>query len=221
MTDHDALLRAVLESPADDAPRLVLADWLEEHGHPDRAEFIRLQCARTAADPTDPGWEGRELELIETRFVDFAEPLPTLLGPRAAWMTPFQEAPPWAYDRGFVAHAALACADLLRHAGRIFRALPLTAVRLRDREPFEGSPQSFSWYREGSPPPGGREFHPESNLPGPLWDALGGHVQETAGRGKWYETRASAVEAASRAGVAYGRRLAGLSEFSGSVSPST
>src|SRR5215218_7287428 len=38
------LLAAVLASPADDAPRLVLADWLDEHGQPDRAEFIRLQC---------------------------------------------------------------------------------------------------------------------------------------------------------------------------------
>jgi uncharacterized protein (TIGR02996 family) len=39
-----ALLRAIKETPEDDAPRLILADWLEEHGEPDRAEFIRLQC---------------------------------------------------------------------------------------------------------------------------------------------------------------------------------
>jgi len=44
MTDGDALLRAVIENVADDAPRLVYADWLEEHGEPERAEFIRLQC---------------------------------------------------------------------------------------------------------------------------------------------------------------------------------
>jgi len=31
-------------TPADDLPRLVLADWLEEHGEPERAEFIRVQC---------------------------------------------------------------------------------------------------------------------------------------------------------------------------------
>jgi uncharacterized protein (TIGR02996 family) len=39
-----ALLRAVCHSPADDAPRLVYADWLDEHGRPERAEFIRVQC---------------------------------------------------------------------------------------------------------------------------------------------------------------------------------
>jgi uncharacterized protein (TIGR02996 family) len=42
-----ALLREARERPEDDGPRLVLADWLDEHGDPDRAEFIRLQvrCA--------------------------------------------------------------------------------------------------------------------------------------------------------------------------------
>jgi uncharacterized protein (TIGR02996 family) len=38
------LLRAVIEFPDDDAPRLMLADHLEETGDPDRAAFIRVQC---------------------------------------------------------------------------------------------------------------------------------------------------------------------------------
>jgi uncharacterized protein (TIGR02996 family) len=37
------LLRTLLERPDDDAPRLVYADWLDENGEPDRAEFIRVQ----------------------------------------------------------------------------------------------------------------------------------------------------------------------------------
>lgn len=32
MNDGDALLRAILAAPDDDAPRLVYADWLEERG---------------------------------------------------------------------------------------------------------------------------------------------------------------------------------------------
>ena len=44
MTDREALYRAILDAPDDDAPRLVYADWLDEHGDPDRGEFIRLQC---------------------------------------------------------------------------------------------------------------------------------------------------------------------------------
>ena len=43
MNERDALLRAVCENPDDDTPRLVFADWLQEHGEGDRAEFIRLQ----------------------------------------------------------------------------------------------------------------------------------------------------------------------------------
>lgn len=45
MTDpHADFMRTIIASPADDAPRLVYADWLEEHGgEPERAEFIRLQ----------------------------------------------------------------------------------------------------------------------------------------------------------------------------------
>jgi uncharacterized protein (TIGR02996 family) len=36
-----ALLWAVLLAPDDEAPRLIFADWLEEHGEPDRAKVIR------------------------------------------------------------------------------------------------------------------------------------------------------------------------------------
>jgi uncharacterized protein (TIGR02996 family) len=43
-----ALLAAVHASPKDDLPRLVYADWLDEHGRPELAEFIRLQVARAA-----------------------------------------------------------------------------------------------------------------------------------------------------------------------------
>jgi uncharacterized protein (TIGR02996 family) len=45
---HDALYQAIADKPDDDGPRLVYADWLEEHGASDRAEFIRLQCRRAA-----------------------------------------------------------------------------------------------------------------------------------------------------------------------------
>jgi uncharacterized protein (TIGR02996 family) len=41
----EAFLEAIRESPDDDTPRLVYADWLDEHGESDRAEFIRAQCA--------------------------------------------------------------------------------------------------------------------------------------------------------------------------------
>ena len=54
MTEGDALYRAILAAPDDDAPRLVWADWLDENGNPDRAEFVRLQCESANLDPADP-----------------------------------------------------------------------------------------------------------------------------------------------------------------------
>lgn len=46
MTAREQLLKSIADQPADDAPRLVFADWLEEHGdHADLAwsELIRMQ----------------------------------------------------------------------------------------------------------------------------------------------------------------------------------
>ena len=40
--EADALLGAIFDHPDDDTPRLVYADWLQEHGHEDYAQFIRL-----------------------------------------------------------------------------------------------------------------------------------------------------------------------------------
>lgn len=47
------LLADVVTNVADDTPRLVLADWLEDHGQEARAEFIRVQVeqARLEAIP--------------------------------------------------------------------------------------------------------------------------------------------------------------------------
>lgn len=53
-SDGDALFRAVCENPADDTPRLVYADWLEENGRVERAEFIRLQCEAWNLCPAYP-----------------------------------------------------------------------------------------------------------------------------------------------------------------------
>jgi uncharacterized protein (TIGR02996 family) len=54
MTEHDALLAAVIAAPADDLPRLVYADWVEEHGEPDRAAFIRGQIELARTPPWEP-----------------------------------------------------------------------------------------------------------------------------------------------------------------------
>jgi uncharacterized protein (TIGR02996 family) len=43
MAEDEGLLQEIVAYPEDDTPRLVYADWLEDHDQPERAEFIRLQ----------------------------------------------------------------------------------------------------------------------------------------------------------------------------------
>ncbi|VTU00639.1 Leucine-rich repeat-containing protein typical subtype OS=Herpetosiphon aurantiacus (strain ATCC 23779 / DSM 785) GN=Haur_4051 PE=4 SV=1: LRR_6 [Gemmataceae bacterium] len=64
--DGVALYRAVIADPADDTPRLVYADWLEEHDRGEEAEFIRLGCRLDAAAPDHPEfveWRVRHAQL--------------------------------------------------------------------------------------------------------------------------------------------------------------
>lgn len=42
--EREAFLKAIFDAPADDLPRLVFADWLEERGESGWAELIRMQC---------------------------------------------------------------------------------------------------------------------------------------------------------------------------------
>ncbi len=53
IADNPALKQAVLAAPVDDLPRQVYADWLDEAGDSDRAEFIRAQLKLE----TEPPWE--------------------------------------------------------------------------------------------------------------------------------------------------------------------
>jgi uncharacterized protein (TIGR02996 family) len=66
MTDGDALYRAIVARPEDDTPRLVYADWLDENGHEEEAEFIRLECRLEESLPDHPEyteWLDRREEL--------------------------------------------------------------------------------------------------------------------------------------------------------------
>jgi uncharacterized protein (TIGR02996 family) len=45
MSEESAFLEALKANPADDTARLVYADWLDEHGEPQKAEYLRLVAA--------------------------------------------------------------------------------------------------------------------------------------------------------------------------------
>src|SRR5262249_20269221 len=80
MAEHPGFLQAVLDAPDDDAPRLIYADWLDDHGDPARAEFIRLQCR------PDPRQVGRAGALLGTHHARWLAPLLELgLKERRLW----------------------------------------------------------------------------------------------------------------------------------------
>jgi uncharacterized protein (TIGR02996 family) len=84
-----ALCQAVVQQPADDLPRLMAADWLEERGQPERAEFIRVQV-ELASDPT-PALQWRERALWNGVNVGHFWPIelaPSLLAVRFDWSSP-------------------------------------------------------------------------------------------------------------------------------------
>ena len=43
MNERDAFIRGIAANIYDDTPRLAFADWLDERGEHERAEFIRVQ----------------------------------------------------------------------------------------------------------------------------------------------------------------------------------
>lgn len=47
MTEGQKFLQAIIREPDDDGLRLMYSDWLEEHGEPAQAEFIRSSIALT------------------------------------------------------------------------------------------------------------------------------------------------------------------------------
>jgi len=129
-TEDAALWRAVVADPHDDAPRLILADWLEERTQPERAEFIRVQCRLATLDEDVP-----ERSVLERRERQL------WLKHRSAWRSRLpRRLRDFPFRRGFVHPQNFSgkqffglCDEALAHA-------PLWDVRLTLRGPgaFEG-----------------------------------------------------------------------------------
>src|SRR4051794_14262414 len=101
-TDEESLLAAVVAAPDDDAPRLVLADFLSSRGDP-RGEFITLQC-RLAAAPDDEA--RRKLRIAENKLLKAHEATWTAGFFGVAKSTPERKVKV-AFHRGFLEEATL------------------------------------------------------------------------------------------------------------------
>jgi len=117
---EEGFLRAIAEAPEDDTPRLVYADWLEEHGEGERAEFIRLQVESDRTDVYDP------------RSVEFADREAELLARHEKkWLTRLKpHLAEWKFRRGLLDEVTVRVEMLLKHAGKLARH-PIRTMTLR------------------------------------------------------------------------------------------
>lgn len=81
MSDDPAepIYAAIRANPDDDLPRLVFADWLDEQGQPERAEYIRLTCAieREPDRVQKRDWQARANQLLRGHRSEWFGPLLT------------------------------------------------------------------------------------------------------------------------------------------------
>lgn len=112
---HDDFLQALIEHPDDDALRLVFADWFEEHGEPERAEFIRVQIELAKLPNAD-----KRRPLLEKRQTDL------LARNEEAWVRPIRDRVlSWTFHRGFVAEVALTVDAYMKYTFELVRLTPL------------------------------------------------------------------------------------------------
>lgn len=211
----------ILTHPADDAPRLILADWLEDNGDPLRAELIRtmleLWCRRDVDDgdrasrpPAYTAMVQRLKELIAGRGLDWGQEVAAAFGMPFPFDCTFRggislhEGPiSWEWHRGFVRAVRLRLADFTEsRAQAMFSSQPITEVRLTDRAPTPAEPGWVCWLIARDVPISdmGSHWIPED-------------LQVRGEGGKYlrhYPTAEEAHAALSAACVAYGRSLAGL-----------
>ncbi len=155
-----ALLAAILEDPANDTTRLIAADWLDENGEGERAEFVRVQVELATLCNYDVDeidlklafpklaskireLRRREYELLSLNFPLWYRECPLYAG----WIEP----PPGnaieqaaiEFRRGFVETLRCSWADWQRHADAIRAATPLNKVRLTTRPTYQ------AWVHQG------------------------------------------------------------------------
>jgi uncharacterized protein (TIGR02996 family) len=125
MSDKAAgFLDDIIAHPDDNTPRLIFADYLDDHGDGARAEFIRAQVERASL----PDWDARAVRLLLREHV-----LLTQHGERWKAQLPTIKGVTWGeFRRGFVATVQFATfATFEKKAAACWEAAPLEAAEVR------------------------------------------------------------------------------------------
>lgn len=135
MTDRQAFLNAIIDRPDDDLLRLVFADFLEENGDPDRAEFVRLQIEQAGARPDDPMRMERERRIVELQFDNGPDwRIPDLKGKQE-------------FRRGFVELVSTTAERLFGLPGETFDSAPVRDLRVWNARNYLEDVAYLPWTR--------------------------------------------------------------------------
>jgi uncharacterized protein (TIGR02996 family) len=139
MNDREALLRAICENPEDDTPRLVFADWLQEHGEEERAEFIRLQIelAGLPEGQKKQKRQVRETELLAAHSNEWSEPLKPYFAYYYRGIYARGYAPPVVFRRGFVETLAMDVETFVARGSEAFALSPIRGLRVQDAQSLD------------------------------------------------------------------------------------
>jgi uncharacterized protein (TIGR02996 family) len=150
MSAEDAFLRAICDNPDDDTPRLVFADWLDEHGDSagrERAEFIRIQIElaklppeqlRTIRDERVLALRQREYALFDAHRSDWQESFPACFRKRLRVSN---------YARGFLTSAHATARMFAEHGERLLGRAPVRAVGIKHASDCIELVAGLSWLR--------------------------------------------------------------------------
>jgi uncharacterized protein (TIGR02996 family) len=132
---EQGLLTTVLAEPDNDDPRLVYADWLDEHDQPARAEFIRLQIelARLRGGKRKEKQRLREKELLDAHKDTWAEPVAEF---RTSY-TAYHSRTLYVFRRGFVEGILTDPDTFIEQAEEMFARAPIREVRFAEVGDYE------------------------------------------------------------------------------------
>lgn len=194
LSDGDALLADILAHPEDDVPRLIYADWLEDHGQAERAFHLR----RMVRNP------------LETRMVAAGHRLPMQFGMEPLWVL---DNPLYVgyvvWCRGFITTVCAPLVVLLDRLPVIVRQHPIERVEATGAEPRRISAIHHGWLEYDKYP----DASDPDDLPSDVWLALSGHAPgnevpwpASLGQYKWYRSPEAALDALSTALLTLARK---------------
>lgn len=119
MSIESGLIADIIENPDDDRLRLIYADWLEDGGHHERAEFIRLDLAKERGGPLAPEDRERRRKLYQEHHQRWSSDIDRLVRRRV-------------YRRGLVESVYLSGEQYCRGASALGRLAPVREVSFCD-----------------------------------------------------------------------------------------